>query len=73
MSRNLWSRHAPTFDNAPDEPYLGRRPSDEMVRTATRRYIVADFVKNGKNYAPNDYDRVYRYITETSPLNSKAQ
>ena len=73
MSHNPWSMHASVFDTVPSEPYIGRSPSDEVVRNATRKYIVADFVKNGKKYAPNDYDRVHRYITETSPLNSKAR
>jgi len=73
MSRNPWSLHAPTFDNVPAEPYLGRAPSDEVVRASTRKYIVADFVKNGKKYSPNDYERVRQYVTETSPLNNKNQ
>ncbi len=70
MSRYDFSK---TFDDAPRKPYLGRVPSDEVVRTATRKYITADFVKNGKKYSPSDYERVRQYITETSPLNNTAR
>jgi len=70
MSRNPWALHNSVFDTVADEPYIGRRPSDDVVRAATRKYITADFVKNGKKYSPSDYERVRQYITETSPLNS---
>ena len=73
MSRNPWALHNSVFDTESDEPYIGRRPSDEVVRTATRKYIVSDFSQKGKNYSPEDYDRVRNYLTETSPLNTKAR
>ena len=73
MSRNPWAIHNSVFDTSVKDPFIGRRPLDEVVRESTRKYIVADFVKNGKKYSPEDYERVRQYITETSPLNNTAR
>ena len=73
MSKAHWDRCrpiVPTVGAVNDEPYIGRRPTDDVVREATRKYITADFVTNGKKYSPSDYERVRQYITATSPLNS---
>jgi len=71
MSKAHWDRCrpiVPTVGAVNDEPYIGRRPTDDVVRAATRRYVFADFVRNGHKYAPSDYTRVHAYIEETSTL-----
>lgn len=68
MSRNPWAIHNSVFDTSVKDPYIGRRPSDAVVRAQTQKYIVADFYKNGHKYAEADYVRVHKYIEETSAL-----